>query len=225
MPSTTSSPARARSSHEPPLALIRLQWWREVVEGAPRRHEVAEPLSAAIAEGVVARADLLTLIDAREVEADPSIPTLEAWRGYLLGTAGGLSVAAARLLGAAEPECARPFGAAYGGAGVLRSAAILARQGRCLLPEDVLARHGLSPEHVTASPDSVLASGALSALAAEIRALLPGRVPATLRRGALAAILPAVLARRDLRRIGSPPGPRGLGDRLAVVAAAITGRL
>ena len=42
--------ARAREVvSEPPLALIRLQWWREVVEGAPRRHEVASPLSAAIA--------------------------------------------------------------------------------------------------------------------------------------------------------------------------------
>jgi 15-cis-phytoene synthase len=217
--------ARAREVvSEPPLALIRLQWWREVVEGAPRRHEVAEPLSAAIAAGALDRSDLLALIDAREVEADPSIPTLDAWRDYLLGMAGGLSVAAARLLGAAEPERARPFGAAYGGAGVLRSAAILARQGRCLLPEDVLARHGLSPEHVTATPESALASGVLSTLAAEVRALLPDRVPAVLRRGALAAVLPAVLARRDLRRIGLPPSPRGLGDRLAVVAAAMTGR-
>ncbi len=218
--------ARAREVvSEPSLALIRLQWWREVVEGAPRRHEVAEPVSAAIAQGALGRADLLALIDAREVEADPSIATLQAWRDYLLGTAGGLSVAAARLLGAAEPERARPFGAVYGGAGVLRSATILAHQGRCLLPEDVLARHGLSPEHVTASPDSALASGALAALAAEVRVLLPDRVPAVLRGGALAAILPAVLARRDLRRIGSPPGPRGLGDRLAVVTAAMTGRL
>jgi len=218
--------ARAREVvSEPPLALIRLQWWREVVEGTPRRHEVAEPLSTAIAAGALAPADLLALIEAREVEADPSIPTLGAWRAYLFGAAGGLSVAAARLLGAADPEAARPFGAVYGGAGVLRSAAIVARQGRCLLPEDVLARHGLSPEHVTAGPDSALASGVLAALAMDLRALLPQRVPTGLRRSALAAILPAVLARRDLRRLGSPPGPRGLGDRLAVLTAALTGRV
>ena len=44
--------ARAREAvSEPPLALIRLQWWREVVEGARRRHEVAEPLAAAIEAG------------------------------------------------------------------------------------------------------------------------------------------------------------------------------
>ena len=44
--------ARAREVvSEPPLALIRLHWWREVVEGAQRRHEVAEPLSAALTAG------------------------------------------------------------------------------------------------------------------------------------------------------------------------------
>ena len=44
--------ARAREvASEPPLALIRLQWWREVVEGEPKRHEVATPLSEAIAAG------------------------------------------------------------------------------------------------------------------------------------------------------------------------------
>jgi phytoene synthase len=78
---------------------------------------------------------------------------------------------------------------------------------------------------VTAAPESVLSSGVLTVLVTELRALLPARVPAALRPSALAAILPAVLARRDLRRLGSAPGPRGLGDRLAVLTAAATGRV
>src|ERR1700684_858257 len=62
--------ARAREVvSEPPLALIRLQWWREVVEGAHRRHEVADPLTAAIEAGLLRPADLLPLIEARELEA------------------------------------------------------------------------------------------------------------------------------------------------------------
>ena len=97
--------ARAREAvSEPALALIRLQWWREVVEGANRRHEVATPLRAAIEAGALDSADLLPIIDAREMEAEPAIPTLEAWRAYLRGTAGGIAVAAGRLLGAPEPE-------------------------------------------------------------------------------------------------------------------------
>src|SRR5215475_3905886 len=87
--------ARAREMvSEPPLALIRLQWWREVVEGAARRHEVASPLSEAIASGALDRADLRALVDAREIEAEPSIPTRAAWRDYLLAGAGGMAVAA-----------------------------------------------------------------------------------------------------------------------------------
>jgi len=38
--------ARAREvTSEPHLVLIRLHWWREVVEGERRRHEVATPLT------------------------------------------------------------------------------------------------------------------------------------------------------------------------------------
>ena len=44
-------------------------------------------------------------------------------------------------------------------------------------------------------------------------------------RAALAVVLTAVLANRDLRQIAAPPGPRGLGDRMAVTVAAIRGRL
>ncbi len=44
-------------------------------------------------------------------------------------------------------------------------------------------------------------------------------------RPAMAAALPAVLARRDLRRaLTTQIRERGLGDRLAVTTAALTGR-
>ena len=230
--------ARAReAAHEPALALIRLHWWREVVDGASRAHEVATPLAAALSDGALTRADLLPLIDAREVETDPAIATLDDWLAYLRGTAGGLAVAAARLLGATAPEALRDLGAAYGAAGVLRAVPALARQGRCLLPADVLAAHGLSPEAV---PDAVLRASdapalraALASLAATGRSLLAD-APRHLPRPVIAAALPAVLARRDLSRIlrdrVPPPGVpapgaaslhgRGIGDRLAVTLAA-----
>src|SRR5579871_2069282 len=69
--------ARAREVvTEPPLSLIRLQWWREVVDGAYRRHEVAAPLRAAVDAGHLDRNDLLRLIDAREAEAEPEFTTM-----------------------------------------------------------------------------------------------------------------------------------------------------
>ena len=120
--------ARAREAvSEPPLALIRLQWWREVVEGAHRRHEVAAPLLAAIDAGALDRGDLLRLIDAREAEAEPAFEDVADWRDYVFASAGGVAVAAGRLLGAPDPEVLRPLGAAYGIAGLLRSVAVHSR--------------------------------------------------------------------------------------------------
>jgi phytoene synthase len=48
---------------------------------------------------------------------------------------------------------------------------------------------------------------------------------AHLPRHAVAAALPAVLARRDLRRAPAFPVERGLGDRLAVMIAGLSGRI
>ena len=120
--------SRAREvASDPTIALIRLQWWREVVEGADRRHEIAEPLAAAIASGALHAGDLTAMIDGREAEADDRIADVAAWREYLAGTAGALAVAAGRLLGATGPMLAalRDLGASYGAAGVLRGIPVL----------------------------------------------------------------------------------------------------
>ncbi len=215
--------ARAREvTREPLLALIRLRWWREVVDGAVRPHEVARPLAEALDAGLLARDDLRAMIDGRTSEAEPSLPRLADFRQYVLGTAGVLAVAAGRVLGA-EPgtlDRLRALGGAYGVAGQMRSVAALARQGRCLLPADLLAAHGLTPEAVAGRPGDPRLGPVLATLAEWGRALLRdggGRF----RREDIAAALPAVLARRDLRRPAmSDPTPRALGARLAVAAAA-----
>ncbi|MBV8094754.1 MAG: squalene/phytoene synthase family protein [Acetobacteraceae bacterium] len=218
--------ARAREAvSEAYLALIRLQWWREVAEGAKRAHEVAAPLAEALDSGALDRADLLAMIDAREIEAEPFIASLDAWREYLLNAAGGVMVAAGRLLGAPNPEALRPLGAAYGVGGVLRSVEALARQKRCLLPAAVLRAHDLTPERVIAEPSSEKVATVRLELAQEGRALLLQGDRIRLPGDAVAAALPAVLAGRDLERPTEPARPRGLMDRLAVIWAGITRRI
>ncbi len=219
--------ARAREMvREPMLAMIRLQWWREVVEGAARRHEVAEPLGAALADGRLARDDLAAMLDGREAEAAPAIATFAEWQDFLRGTAGALARAAGRALGAEGTVLERiaTLGTAYGVAGQLRSIGALARQGRCLLPLDLLAAHGLTAEAVVARPDDARLRLVVSELSGWGRTLLAqagGRLP----RPVIAAALPAVLARRDLRRKMPPPGPRGFGDRASLLAAFLAGRV
>jgi phytoene synthase len=189
--------ARAREvASEPGLALIRLTWWREVVDGAAKHHEIATPLGQALRAGDFSRADLAALIDAREMEVWPEIPDCDAFMNFARGTAGRLARVAGTFLGA-DSQAVEDLGTAYGIAGILRAAPFLARQGRSLLPAD-----GTPP----------------AALAAAGRALLRTQPP----RLALPAALPAVYARRDF---GKPARPRGLGDRLAVLRAAITGRI
>ncbi len=212
--------ARAREvTREPVMTLIRLQWWREVVEGVRKTHDVATPLSALLGAGRVEAEDLLSVLDAREVT---ELASLAEWRAWLLAGPGALAHAAGRLLGTDDPRL-RGLGAAYGAAGVLRSIVPHARAGGCLLPADVLAAHGLSTEAVIADPLTPALHPALLRLMAEGRSLLgPRHRPGV----ALAAALPAVLARRDLRQeparllLGAP---RGLADRLAVTAAGLFG--
>lgn len=226
--------ARAREAASNPLAaLIRLQWWREAVEAArdgapPRRHEIAAPLQEAIAAGRLDASALLGMIAAREAEAQAEGPPTEAdFAAFLRGSAGGWSHAAALALGA-TPEAAerlRALGAAYGLAGVLRSVAAHAAQGRCLLPGDRLARLGLDAEAVIAAPARAwplrreLAAEGLAALAGASQEVPPA---------AIAAALPAVLARRDLARLAQGrevATPRGLGDRAAVIWHGLRGRM
>lgn len=213
--------ARAREvAREPMMALIRLQWWREVLEGARRQHEVAGPLGVALDTGALRPSDLEPMLAAREMEAEP-IETMRDFDAYVHGAAGALMVSAARVLGMEQPEPMLPWGAAVGVAGVLRNLPAFARQGRCVLPLDLLADCGLTPGQVITDP--ARASAAVrTRLIDRATTWLTARpdVPTT----AIAAALPVLFARRDLAR-PIVPRERGLGDKLAVTLAALAGRL
>lgn len=193
--------ARARDLvREPMMAMVRWQWWREVLDGARRRHEVAGPVGDALDAGVLDAASLGAIIDGRELEVD-GIDTLEQWRAYVLGTAGAVAAAAAMVLDprrsssqpGQEKERIASLGAAYGAAGLVRAAPALLRQGRTLLPP----------------------GGTDAARAEGLAWLRVGRVPRALR----PAVLVAALARQDLVR-AEPALQRGLGDKLAVARMA-----
>ncbi len=211
-------------TREPGLALIRLQWWREVLEGARRAHEVATPLHIALASGALQAETLLAMVEARETEAEAEFPTLAAWFAWLDRGAGSLAVAAAQALGAPPRMLGRmrDLGAGYGIAGQLRNLGALAAGGRCLLPQDVLAQNGLSADAIVAGVPPAALQPVLSQLGqAGLVRLGP---PQACGRAWVAAGLPAVLARRDLQRGGPPERMRKLGDRAAVTQSALRSR-
>ncbi len=208
--------ARAHEvAREPGLVLIRLQWWREIVEGEARAHEVATPLTAALAAGLLPRADLLAMIEAREADIEPAA-TLAILLDRLALGPGSLAAAAGTALGATpdERQILRRLGAGIGLSGLLRNIAPYASRGRCQIPPEILARHGLTSDQIIADPRT--ATGPRDELAQEAHRLLGP--PQRFRRPILAAALPSIFARRDLHR--PPRDARGLGDKLAVLRAA-----
>jgi phytoene synthase len=108
----------AEVASEPVLALIRLAWWQEVVEGARRPHEVATPLREALDAGVFDAADLIGLVEARRAEVDKP-ESVEGFLAYVRGTAGGLAAVAGKIIGGEQAGLAN-LGTAYGIAGVMR---------------------------------------------------------------------------------------------------------
>lgn len=167
-------------AREPIGALIRLQWWREVLDGARRRHEVAGPLGDALESGRLLATDMISMVDAREAEVD-GIPDLAAFIDYVEGTAGGVMVAAARALGMSDAGSVRRAGAAYGISGILRRPPMP----RSLLPATEDASERVRQLGLDWSSDAPL-------------------VP----RDAVAAALPFTLARRRLRGSASAIGDR-----------------
>ncbi len=154
---------------EPMLGQIRLQWWRETVDGiaagATPRHPVAEALAPALAGGRLGTADLLALIDAREADLAPDgFATTDAFLAYCNATAGALARAGLRALGidgAAADAAATEVGRAYAVAGQMRAVAANAARGHVLLPRDLLDAHGATARALRAGrPEPGLADAA-----------------------------------------------------------------
>jgi len=205
--------ARVRESvREPMLGQIRLQWWREAIEAAyrgapPRRHEVVEAVSAAIASRRLGRGHFERLIAARERDLDAAPPArLTALEDYAEGTSAALIELSLEALDAAAPAAlaaARHVGIGYALAGLLRAMPTHAAAGRSYIPDDIAAKAGLDPRDYAAlrtTPALRLAvetlTGAASRHLAAARALRRD-VP----RDALPALLPARIADRVLRRL------------------------
>ncbi len=223
--------------HEPMLGEIRLQWWRETMEGArsgqPRRHDVAEAMAQ------VALADLpeslfAKMIDARSFDVARESFTDEAeLEAYLRDTSGTLMQLAARVLGGTgqSDEALAKAGTAFGLVGMARSLAFHARRGKNFIPDALLKRFGVPGERLASAEghEAIVASAREMAARAvvlhrEARGSLNGQEP-------LVAMLPAALvplyAREVARGSWNPDGPDvGMHRRLAkLLIAATRGRI
>jgi phytoene synthase len=139
---------------EPMMGEIRLQWWRETLEGArqgnPRAHDVARALAETFVRNDLP-ADLFeTMIEARAFDFSAEAFADDAARdAYFDATSGNLMRLAARVLGAeaAHDELAHEAGIAYGLAGLIRAQSVHRAPGKIFL-RDVTTAAADAREHL-----------------------------------------------------------------------------
>jgi phytoene synthase len=196
---------------EPMAGRVRLQWWRDALEGVaagrPLAHPVVEALHAGWARFAPLRARLDAAIDAREEELGAEPPAdLAALEDRLDATWGEVTLGALDLLGAAaEPAHAagRHLALALGLVRLLQTLPGDLRQNRMPLPGAVLARHGLAGERLQAEGAALALRPVVADLAARAREHLQAsrRHRQAVPKRALAALLPALLLEDYLRRL------------------------
>lgn len=160
-------------TREPTMGEIRLQWWRDVLQGvaAAGGHPIAEALLAATRAERLPIEPLLAMLDARTFDLyDDPMPSRNDLEGYCGETAGALIQLASLVLDAgassATAELAGHAGCAQAIAGLLLLLPTHRTRGHCTIPRDILSAAGTSPEEFLAGADEGAACRAVLAMAA-----------------------------------------------------------
>jgi phytoene synthase len=163
-------------AREPMPGEIRLQWWRDVLNGERAGEAAANPIAAALTDSVARLAlpkDRLTdLIEAHAFDLyDDPMPTFEALEGYLRHTSAAVFDLAARICGAPAEYASEHAGLACGITAVLRSFALNASRRQLFVPVEALERE-TTPDHIFAGQSSPGLINALGLLRSRARAHL-----------------------------------------------------
>ncbi|WP_414471441.1 phytoene/squalene synthase family protein [Microvirga sp. M2] len=171
--------ARVRESvREPMLGEIRLQWWRDALQGEARGDVRANPVAAALDDTIVRfrlpRQSLVDLIDARIFDLyDDPMPSVNDLEGYSGETSSSLIQLASIILSDGKDpgtaDAAGHAGVAYAIAGLLRAFPIHARQGQLYIPTDILAQHGVVRDDIVTGRGGPGLKGALADMRAMAR--------------------------------------------------------
>lgn len=148
-------------AREPMPGEIRLQWWREVLEGERTNEAAANPVAASLlamlARYNLTRAKLTDLVEARRFDIyDEPMPTLAALQSYASNTAVAIFDCATRILGEVSEKNAIEAGQAQTIANVIALLPRHAARRQLFLPLDVLGQYGAGPDDVfimRASPE------------------------------------------------------------------------
>ena len=187
---------------------IRLQWWREVLQGERQGEAMASPVAASLLNAIERHRlpvnAMLALLDARRFDLyDEPMRTIAELEDYALRIESALIAMAAQILGADAAAAARPAGIASALTQLLAALPGHAARRQLYLPVELLDRHGVHAADVFACHSSL----ALNQAATDLRRLARDHLAAaasTLRalpRQALPAFLPIAPVRRSLDRL------------------------
>lgn len=158
--------------HEPLPGEIRLQWWRDLLEGGAAGDALGNPLAAglmhAVEEYSLPAAPLVAMTEARIFDLyDDPMQTRAMFEGYAGETASALIQLSAMVL---DPENAPKASEASGYAGIAQLVAgcllllpVHVRRHQVYIPGDILAATGLDAATFLEGADKVRLKAALSA--------------------------------------------------------------
>lgn len=184
---------------------IRLQWWREVLQGERHGEAMASPVAASLLKTIETHRlplnAMLALLEARRFDLyDEPMRTVAEVEDYALKTTSAVIAVAAQILGVDAAAAARPAGLAYALTELLAAVPGHAARRQLYLPVELLDRHGVAAAEVLASRSSP----ALNQAAADLRNLARRHLAAAadmlpgLPQQALPAFLPIAPVRRAL---------------------------
>jgi phytoene synthase len=208
--------ARVReAAREPMPGEIRLQWWREVLQGErvgeARAHPVAAALTETLLRHKLAREPLIELIDAHAFDLyDEPMTSLGDLTRYAVSSEGAVFGFACRILGADEKAVGSAVMNAAAACGIVQALASLARHAarrQLYVPLLLLSQHGVERESVFARENTESLNAALATLRARARWHLDLAAGQPLPSQALPALLPLALSGPTLARMERTADP------------------
>lgn len=160
-------------AREPMPGEIRLQWWREMLEGQRGGEAAAHPVASALMEGLKRRDiepnRLIGIVDAHQFDLyDDPMGTLDDLDNYAVMTQSALLDVAIAMLGGAGPDAMmlmRGAGIAATVTWILTNLAKHVSRRQMFVPREVLERHKVDLDEVYAGK----VSDAFKAALAELR--------------------------------------------------------
>jgi phytoene synthase len=158
------------------VARVKLEWWRNEIraafDGEPQ-HPVARALQPVVRDYALPQGHFLEIIAGMEMDLEQaSYRTFDELAAYCYRVASVVGLLSAPIFGYRNPatlDYAHDLGMAFQLTNILRDVREDAARGRIYLPEEALARHGVTPEDLREGRMSEGARRLFAELAARAR--------------------------------------------------------